>query len=508
MGRKVSQIKGGVILSYVSLFVGNAISIVYTPIMIRLLGQSEYGLYNLVASFVSYLGLFSFGFDNTYLRFYTQYKETQSKEKVASLNGMFLIIFALMGVLAGTCGLILREFSDIIFGGNLTSDELQTTKTLMLLLVINIAITFPSNLFNVYIIANEKFIFNKLINMIKTVLNPFIVLPLLLLGYKSVALVTVTLLFTIVVFLINVCYCVKKLDFSFRFSGYDKSVFNRIASFSFFVFLGEIVDEINWQLDKFLIGRYNGTVAVAVYGVASSLSLYFRQFSIAISNVFAPRVNKIVATSNDNNSLSDLMIKVGRVQFAVLSVVAIGFVFCGREFCCLWAGYDYEESYLIAVTLMLPSIIPLIQNVGISILTARNKHKFRSVAYFFIALGNLVISIPLCQMMEGLGCAIGTGVSMLIGNGLIMNLYYKKLGINVKRFWLSIFSLAKGLIPLLLVGLVSTRFSTPYSWGDLFIRIMVFLLAFAVGMILFGFNDDEKRMLSSIASKVKMSFVR
>ena len=91
MGQKINQIKGGVILSYLSLFVGNAISIVYTPIMIRMLGQSEYGLYNLVASFVSYLGLFSFGFDNTYLRYYTQYKETESEDKVASLNGMFLI---------------------------------------------------------------------------------------------------------------------------------------------------------------------------------------------------------------------------------------------------------------------------------------------------------------------------------------------------------------------------------------------------------------------------------
>ena len=199
MNNKISEIKGGVILSYLSLFVGNAISIVYTPIMIRMLGQSEYGLYNLVASFVSYLGLFSFGFDNTYLRYYTQYKETESEDKVASLNGMFLIVFSFIGALAGLCGMVLRQYSDQIFGSNLTAAELDTAKTLMLLLVINIAITFPSNLFTIYINANEKFIFNKLVSMIKTVVNPFVVLPLLLMGYKSVALVSVTLCFSIIV---------------------------------------------------------------------------------------------------------------------------------------------------------------------------------------------------------------------------------------------------------------------------------------------------------------------
>lgn len=505
--RKVNQIKGGVILSYLSLIVGNVVSIIYTPIMIRLLGQSEYGLYNLVASFVSYLGLLSFGFDNTYLRYYTQYKETKSKDKVASLNGMFLIIFSFIGVFAGLCGMVLRQYSDAIFGSNLASSELETAKTLMLLLVLNIAIAFPSNLFTIYINANEEFIFNKLVSMIKTVVNPFIVLPLLLMGYKSVALVSVTLAFSIIVFIINIIYCFKKLDFSFQLSGFDFTVFKGIATFSFFVFLGEIVDEINWQLDKFLLGRYCGTVAVAVYGVASSLSLYYRQFSIAISNVFAPRVNRIVATSNDDKALTDLMIKVGRAQFIVLSVVAVGFVFCGREFCCLWAGDDYADSYMITVALMIPSTIPLIQNVGISVLTARNKHKFRSVAYFFIALGNAMLSIPLCQIMQGLGCAIGTGISMIIGNGLIINLYYKKLGIDIGKFWSSIMSLAKGLIPMVVVGVLLSIFKMEFGWIDLFLRVLVLIIAYGVGMLLIGFNSEEKTMVRSKFKKMKGKFI-
>ena len=77
---KINQLKAGAALSYLSMLLGYIISILYTPLMLRLLGQSEYGLYNLVASTVSYLGLFSFGFGSAYMRYYSFYKVSNDKE--------------------------------------------------------------------------------------------------------------------------------------------------------------------------------------------------------------------------------------------------------------------------------------------------------------------------------------------------------------------------------------------------------------------------------------------
>ena len=42
---KIDQIKMGSLLSYLSLILGTVVSLVYTPIMIERLGQSEYGVY-------------------------------------------------------------------------------------------------------------------------------------------------------------------------------------------------------------------------------------------------------------------------------------------------------------------------------------------------------------------------------------------------------------------------------------------------------------------------------
>ena len=502
MRKNISQIKSGIILSYATLIISNVVGILYTPVMIRLLGQSEYGLYNLVSSFVAYLGLLSFGFDNSYLRFYVQYKHTKDQQKVASLNGMFLTVFLLIGAVAFGAGMVLCQFSDEIFGSKLTASELLTARRLMILLVINLALAFPNNLFKVYINANERFVFAKLLNLAKTVINPFVMLPILFAGYKSVAMVTVTLVYSIVIDTINIWYCFRKLNMKISFHHFEFSLFRSIAAFSLFVFLGEIVDEINWNVDKFLLGRYSGTVAVAVYGIAAQLSTYFRQFSTYISSVFAPRVNKIVAQGNDNGELTDLMIKVGRIQFLVLALVATGFLFVGRAFCNLWAGRDYDGSYAIALTLILPSIIPMIQNIGISILSARNKHKFRSVSYFFIAVINVGVSIPLCIRYGGLGCAIGTALSLIIGNGIVINLYYQKLGLQMVRFWKSILSLCKGLVIPIIAGIAFSALHLSYSWPVLFMFIIVYCLIYGISMCFFGCNDYEKGLVQGMLRKL------
>ena len=87
---KVSEKKAGVILSYTGQIVKILVNLLYTPIMLRLLGQSEYGLYQLVYSVVSYLSLLSLGFGSSYMRYYSQFKAKNDDDEIARLNGMFL----------------------------------------------------------------------------------------------------------------------------------------------------------------------------------------------------------------------------------------------------------------------------------------------------------------------------------------------------------------------------------------------------------------------------------
>ena len=93
---KINQLKAGVILSYKTQAVSALSGLIYTPIMLKLIGQSEYGLYQLVASVVSYLGLLNFGFGSSYMRFYSRYKAKEDSDNIAKLNGMFMLIFVVI----------------------------------------------------------------------------------------------------------------------------------------------------------------------------------------------------------------------------------------------------------------------------------------------------------------------------------------------------------------------------------------------------------------------------
>jgi len=506
---KINQLKAGVILSYSSMILGYIIAIVYTPIMLRLLGQSEYGLYNLVSSVVSYLGLLSFGFGSAYVRFYSRYKVEDSQREIAKLNGMFLIIFSVIGVIAVFAGSVLVANTERIFGAKLLPEEMKTAKTLMIIMVFNIALSFPASVFNSYITANEKFVFQKLLQMIKVVANPFLVLPVLLLGYGSIGMVIVTTVLTILIDISNMIFCLKKLDMRFSFKEFDYVLMKEMTIFSSFLFMEMIIDQINWNVDKFLLGRFRGTIAVATYGLASQLNAYYMSLSTAISSVFIPRVNRMVATDDDNEHLTKLFTRVGRVQFIILSLICSGLILFGKPFIAMWAGNDYVDSYPIALLLIVPVTIPLIQNLGIEIQKAKNMHQFRSLVYFFISLANLVISIPLTYHYGGLGSALGTAISFLIGNGLIMNLYYHyRVGLDMKDFWLEIMKFTPSLVVSILVGIALQAMINICSISGFLLAGSLYTIIFIGSMWLLGMNQYEKELFEGLVKSVVLRLRR
>ena len=96
---KINQIKVGAILSYLSMGLSTAISLIYTPIMIARLGDSEYGVYNLVLPIISYLNLLSFGLGSAYVRYYSRSKVANDKKGMARINDMFLTTYSVLGAL-------------------------------------------------------------------------------------------------------------------------------------------------------------------------------------------------------------------------------------------------------------------------------------------------------------------------------------------------------------------------------------------------------------------------
>ena len=149
-------------------------------------------------------------------------------------------------------------------------------------------------------------------------------------------------------------------------------ILRNIGKFSFFILLNQIIDLINWNIDKVIIGRYMGSVAVAIYSVGGQLR----------------RMYKMVAFGKSKESISQLFANVGRIQCLILLPMLIGFVCLGKQFINLWTGEEYIEAYYVAICIMVPISIPHMQDIGIDLQRAMNKHQARSVVYASIAIVN------------------------------------------------------------------------------------------------------------------------
>lgn len=112
---KINQKKAGVILSYIGQAIHIISGLVYTPVMLRLLGQNEYGLYQLVNSIISYLSLLSLGFSSSYMRFYAKAEKSEDPDGVARLNGMFMIVFTIITIICLLCGGVMIYNIETIF---------------------------------------------------------------------------------------------------------------------------------------------------------------------------------------------------------------------------------------------------------------------------------------------------------------------------------------------------------------------------------------------------------
>ena len=504
-----NQLKLGSILSYLQMALSVIIQLVYTPVMIRLLGKSEYGLYQTVASTISMLSILSLGFNSGYIKYYATYKKEKNKLAISKLNGLFLIIFAIIGVIGLLCGLFLSFNLDLVFDEGLTQSEYAKARILMLLLTANLTVSFPMSVFQNIISAHEKFIFLKLLGMVKTVFSPLITLPLLLMGYRSIAMVAVTVSVTLFVDVMYLFYVLLKMKEKFIFHDFEKGIFKGLFVYTVFIAMNTVIDQINWNIDKLLLGRFKGTAEVAVYSVGYTLYQCYMMFSTSVSGVFTPRIHKIVNSTKDNitaqkTELTDLFTKVGRIQFLILGLIASGILFFGKFFIVgIWAGEGYDNSYYVALLLSIPASIALIQNLGIEIQRAENKHQFRSIAYAVMALINLGLSIVLCQKFGAVGSAIGTAISLVVANGLVMNIYYnRKCNIDIPFFWKNILRQSVGLILPICAGIAIVNYIEIKSILMFAVCVMAYTAVYCLSMWLFGMNDYEKDLIRKPIKKI------
>lgn len=497
--------KFGAVLSYVSIIASTLIQLLYTPFLIRNLGQSEYGLYSLINSVIGYLTILDLGFGNAIIVYTAKYRAQKKYDEEKKLHGMFFIIFCIIGGIAGIVGLILFFNVNNLFGSTMTEVELEKAKIMMLILTFNLVITFIFSIYSSILNAYEKFVYQKVISILNTILKPLIMIPLLFMGFKSITMIVVITVLNVMVLLSNYIYCKNKLDIHIKFMGFDKVLFKTILGYSIWLFLTSIVDKVNWSADQFILGIVSGTTAVSIYSLATNFNTLFINLSTAISSVLLPKMTKMVSEHRTKEELTDEFIKVGRIQFIIIFLATSGPILFGKEFIMWWAGTEYKESYYVALCLIIPAMFSLIQNLGLSIMQAMNKYRFKAISTFIMSGFNILISVVLAKKCGAVGAAFGTTIAIVVCNIIIMNIYYYKvIKLDIIKFWKNIFGIfIKYLIPIcIIIGIMCftniTGIKSVIIYGSIYTLIYMIVTYFIVC------DDYEKNIVNSVLKKLKL----
>ena len=492
----MNQIKAGAILNYVIIGLNTLVGLLYTPFMLRCLGQNEYGLYSLVASVIAYLTILDFGFGNAIIRYTAKFRAEGEAQEQWEMFGMFVIVYSVIGLIALCGGMALYFNVDNLFDHTMSGADLSIAQTMMLLLTVNLAFTFPLSIFGSIISAYENFVFQRVVNIIRILLTTGVMIALLSIGFKAIALVVVQTVFNLLTLLLNYLYAKHKLKIKIVFHKFNFAFLKEIATYSFWIFLNAIMDKIYWGTGQFVLGSISGTIAVAIFSVAILLQQMYMTFSSSISSVLLPKITMMVSHNRSAKEISELFITTGRIQYLILALILSGFIVFGQSFINLWAGQDYSYAYIITLIFFVSLLIPLIQNTGIVILQARNQMKFRSLLYLGISAVSLVFQILLTKKYGILGCSIAIGGALILGQGLIMNIYYaKKQSIAIVTFWRKIIKASIVPVVFTILGSLYTYNIALANWLQLCLSIFIFVCLYIPVLWLIGMNEYERNLV-------------
>jgi len=493
------QYQMGTVLSYTIILLNIASGLVFVPVLMRFMGPA-YNLYEGIGAFAHYIAMMDFGLGTVVIRYVAKYRTEGDRPGMERFLGMILTLYTCIGVLVVALGGLGFSYLGDLFP-NFSHGELEVARKLFVILIANSACSMLFNVFPGVLAAHERFVPARTISLVRIIVRIGLVLIVVATDGGAVRIMLVDTALNVASMIAYALYTLIVLKVRVRWRGFESKLLKQIFSFSIFVFLNVVMNEAYWRLDRTIMMRV-ALPLVAVTSTGGKMAEYLMEFSNVFSGLFLPRAVQIVTRGANKAELTGLMVRVGRLQLMVISLLVIGFAVVGRQFMELWVGSvpalngRVDECYAIALMLMLALLAPLFQSSGISILQALNKHAFRAVMLFFIAILKAVLSVFLAIAYGPIGAAAGTVVSLIIGNVLISNWYYHyKIGLDIPRFFREGL---RGILPalLLITGISCLTFFMPQdSWSSLLARIGVILPVYVFVMITVGMNASEREML-------------
>lgn len=469
---------------------------VMSPIIVRALGNYDYGIWEILAAVIGYMGLLDMGLKPAITRYVARYnalKDTESLHKVYSTS---LIFMGIVGIVA-----FVSLMSWAAIGPGILSEKgTDPMRYALLLLIIGAQalITFPGYLMECIHEGFQRYTLINTVTMITTLIGVAALFFLLQRGYGLLTLALGNAIGTSIKF--AVYWILLRLprygNFRFRATNLSPSSLKELLGFGSKTFIQSIATTVSNSSDMIVIGAFLGPVAVTFYAIPAKLVLQGRNLIWTITQVFMPFFSDLDARG-DKAMIGRVLTVASRYVVGIVLPFLVAVCFLGIPFLARWMGPAYAENgrwvlYILAAAYGLTLMNPFHSRF----LTGIGRQGILAVTRSIVAVLTISLSLILVHPLGKEGMALAILIPLIIFEPVILFYTCQHAGITP---WKYIYEV---IVPLILpttlfisflwiVSSMVTLDTYPRILGSGFLGSMIYIVVF----FFLAVQGDEKRII-------------
>lgn len=286
------------IMLYFRMFLTMGVSLYTSRVILQSLGISDYGIYNVVAGFVSMFTFMNSAMTSATQRYITFAIGEDNYEKANTVFCTCINIHALFAIVL----IIIAETFGVWFLNNhmtIPSERMEAANVVFQLAILSTAVMMISVPYNALIVAHEKMSAFAYISIMEVSCKLLIAFILFISPFDRLILYAILMLIVqLIVRQVYGFYCRKHFKESKFRLIWNKSLFKDLMSFSIWSLFGNLASVCSGQGLNVALNMYFGPVVNAARGVAYQVQSAIQGFSGNFQMAINPQITKNYASGN------------------------------------------------------------------------------------------------------------------------------------------------------------------------------------------------------------------
>lgn len=373
---------------YLRMFFVLAISLYTSRVVLAELGAVDYGIYNVVAGFVSLFAFINASLSNAIQRYYNYYRGLRGEQGVNDVYATSIVIQIIIAILL----LILVEsFGSWYVANKMVFPEARVNAVWALFhtSVVSLVLVVFSIPYSSALLAHEYMNIYALIGIVEVLLKLAVVISLKYVpGDKLVYFAYLHLLTTLIVFALYFIYSKRKIAYlRFKFK-YDKEMFLNMLAFSGWNLFGTFAYMLKAQGLNMVLNLFFGPIINAARGIANQVSSAVQGFSSNVVAAFRPQLVESYAKGNEKRFLS-IFYSETKITYILILFLILPVIFDMDNVLALWLGKNVPEKTNIFTILVLVDMLVTTLSIPLSQII----HAIGKMKVFQIVTGTIVIAV-------------------------------------------------------------------------------------------------------------------